>query len=100
MPQLKINQIKYPAKEIEVEGVIEKKEEAINPRVRHYRAVISDETGKIGLDLWREQIDQVDVGDRILLKYAFTKRIKRRVMLNTWEPTITVLEKKSQETSN
>lgn len=51
-------------------------------RVRLAKATIRDETGSITLNLWRDQIDMVNVGDTVKLEGAFVKEFKGRVELN------------------
>ena len=63
----------------------------------HALAMLADETGEIRLNLWRDQIEQVDVGDRVHLKEAFARRYKGAVLeLSTWEEKIEV-KKRSRE---
>ena len=45
-------------------------------------AVIADETGSIKLTLWNEQIDQVEVGNRIKIKNGYITSFKGEVQLN------------------
>ncbi len=45
-------------------------------------AVIQDETGNIKLTLWNEQIDQVNVGDRIRIENGYVTSFKSEIQLN------------------
>jgi len=45
-------------------------------------AIISDETGKVVLNLWRNQINLVKPGYIIKVENAFAKKFKNRVELN------------------
>ena len=49
-----------------------------------FKALISDGTGEIILNLWRNQIEQVKVGDTIVVKDGFVKLWKGQLELNTW----------------
>jgi len=84
----KISGIKHPMKNIQISGKIEGKKSVPNAFRKHCVAYLCDETGKILLNLWRNQVDQVDEGDIIYLLGAFTKKEKRGLTLNTWEEKI------------
>jgi hypothetical protein len=58
---------------------------------RHAIAMISDKSGTSALNLWRDQINQVSVGDTIRLKMAFARRMRGRLELSTWEESIEVV---------
>ncbi|MEM2099019.1 MAG: OB-fold nucleic acid binding domain-containing protein [Candidatus Bathyarchaeia archaeon] len=45
-------------------------------------AVITDETGSIKLTLWNEQIDQVNVNDRIKIENGYVTSFKGEIQLN------------------
>jgi replication factor A1 len=45
-------------------------------------AVVQDETGTIKLTLWNEQIDQVNVGDRIKIENGYVTSFKGETQLN------------------
>jgi replication factor A1 len=45
-------------------------------------AVIADETGSIKLTLWNEQIDQVDVGNKIKIENGYVTSFKGEIQLN------------------
>lgn len=45
-------------------------------------AVVADETGSIKLTLWNEQIDQVDVGNRIKIENGYVTSFKGEIQLN------------------
>ncbi len=44
--------------------------------------VVQDETGNIKLTLWNEQIDQVNVGDRIKIENGYVTSFKGEIQLN------------------
>ena len=45
-------------------------------------AVLEDETGSIRLNLWRDQIDKVRVGDSVRLENAFIRMFNNQSELN------------------
>jgi len=45
-------------------------------------AVVSDESGKIKLTLWNEQIAQVNVNDKIRIENGYVTSFKGEVQLN------------------
>lgn len=45
-------------------------------------AVIADETGSIKVTLWNEQIDMVNVGDRVSIENGYATSFKGEVQLN------------------
>lgn len=46
-------------------------------------ATIEDETGKVTLTLWNEQIDQVAVGDEVVVSNGFVSEWKGNMQLST-----------------
>ncbi len=44
--------------------------------------VVQDETGNIKLTLWNEQIDQVNVGDRVKIENGYITSFKGEIQLN------------------
>jgi len=45
-------------------------------------AVVADETGSIKLTLWNEQIDQVNVNDKIRIENGYVTSFKGEIQLN------------------
>ncbi len=45
-------------------------------------AVVADETGSIKLTLWNEQIDQVNVNDKIKIENGYITSFKGEIQLN------------------
>ena len=93
LPLFKIRDLKRK-KTDEVEIIGEVKEKKLIPftKVPLARVYLSDDTGTIILNLWRDQVNQVEVGDFIHLKNAFTEKYKRVFVLNTWEKVIEKIE--------
>ena len=86
--ELKIADLKGEQSRVDVEGeVIEKGEtRTVNLRAGGQSnvadATIKDDTGTIKLSLWGDQINQVDVGDRIRIENGYTKAFRGEVQLN------------------
>ena len=84
---MKIKDIKPNMENITVEGVVER---IIGPTIIQTRfgptlfavAVLSDETGKIRLNLWRWQAKEVREGDKLKIINGFTKSFKGNIELN------------------
>ena len=45
-------------------------------------AVVADETGSIKLTLWNEQIDQVEVGNKVKIENGYVTSFKGNIQLN------------------
>ena len=86
---MKINELQSGLKRVEVEAEVVDKS---NPRQVQSRtssetfniadAVVQDETGTIKLTLWNEQIDQVNVGDKIKIENGYITTFKGENQLN------------------
>lgn len=84
---MKISQIKENLRNINIEAkVVEKGEEKfINTRYGRKRLcefLLEDESGKIVLVLWEENIDKIKVGDKIRIYNAYSTRFKDKLQLN------------------
>jgi replication factor A1 len=86
---LKISELRNGMKRVEVEATIVEKG---NPRQVQSRfkeetynvadAVVQDESGTIKLTLWNEQIDQVNVNDKIKIENGYVTSFKNEIQLN------------------
>lgn len=86
---MNISELRDGAKRVDVEARVVEKE---NPREVQSRyknetylvasAVVADDTGSIKLTLWNEQIDQVQVGDRIRVENGYVTSFKGEIQLN------------------
>lgn len=45
-------------------------------------AIVQDDSGTIKLTLWNEQIDQINVGDRIKIENGYITSFKSEIQLN------------------
>jgi replication factor A1 len=87
--KVKIKELQTGMKRVEVEADVVDKG---NPRQVQSRmsgetfnvsdVVVQDETGNIKLTLWNEQIDQVNVGDRIKIENGYVTSFKGEIQLN------------------
>jgi len=87
--KVKISDIKDGDTEINVEGEVTEKSYAREVCSRYGRvlmvadATLKDETGKIVLTLWNEQVRQVMVGDRIKIENGYAKSFRNVLQLST-----------------
>ena len=85
---MKISDIKDGDNEINVEGKVTEKTYAREVRSKYGRvlmvadATLKDETGKITLTLWNEQVKQVMVGDHIKIENGYAKSYKNILQLS------------------
>ena len=84
---LKINEIEPGMNGVSVEGRIIEKSDPRNVNTRYgQRSVadvtLEDETGTINLSLWEQQIDLVNVGDRVSIKGAYITEYRNEIQLN------------------
>ena len=87
MVVLKIFEIQPSMRNITVTGRVKKKGDIRQVETRFGLAsvswaVIEDETEEIRLNLWRHQIDQVNVDDTIKISNAFVRLFEGRMELN------------------
>jgi replication factor A1 len=75
---------------VDLEAKIIHKSETREVRSRYtnetYRvadATIEDETGTVTLTLWNDQIDQVNVGDRVKIDNGYIKSFRGELQLNS-----------------
>ncbi|MFQ5892281.1 MAG: DNA-binding protein [Candidatus Methanofastidiosia archaeon] len=96
---MKIEEVKSGMNNVEVEGVVVDKEKPKKINTRYGPALLSkakieDETGGIGLNLWRDQVNLVEMGDKVKIEGAFAKTFKDQLELNLGRDSkVTVLEK-------
>ena len=84
----------FVKKKFEIEGKITRKYKIEESKWReHALCTLEDDTGSIPLNLWKNQVDQVGIGDSIRLKGAFVNRKAGIVQLSTWEENIEILNR-------
>jgi ssDNA-binding replication factor A large subunit len=87
--KVKISDIKDGDNEINVEGEVTEKSYAREVRSRYGRvlmvadATLKDETGRITLTLWNEQVKQVMVGDKVKIENGYAKSFRNVLQLST-----------------
>jgi replication factor A1 len=87
--KVKINDIKEGDGEINIEAEVTEKSYAREVRSKYGRvlmvadATLKDETGRITLTLWNEQVKQVMVGDRVKIENGYAKSFKGVLQLST-----------------
>jgi replication factor A1 len=87
--KLNIKELRNGMKRVNVEAKVVEKG---NPRevMSRYKdetytvadAVVADETGSIKLTLWNEQIDQVNVNDKVKIENGYVTSFKGEIQLN------------------
>ena len=87
---MKINELKDGMRTVDVEATVIEKSDAREVRSRYtnetYKvadATVEDETGTITLTLWNEQIEQVNVGDRVKIENGYIKSFRDVLQLNS-----------------
>ena len=87
---MKINELIDGMRKVDVEANVIEKSDAREVRSRYtnetYRvadATIEDETGTITLTLWNEQVEQVNVGDRVKIENGYIKSFRDVLQLNS-----------------
>jgi replication factor A1 len=86
---VKIKELQTGMKRVEVEADVVDKGNARQVQSRFGNetfnvadAVVQDDTGNIKLTLWNEQIDQVNVGDKIKIENGYVTSFKGEIQLN------------------
>ena len=86
---VKISDIKEGDSEINIEAEVTEKSYAREVRSKYGRvlmvadATLKDETGKITLTLWNEQVRQVMVGDKVKIENGYAKSYRNVLQLST-----------------
>lgn len=82
---MKIKDLRVSMNGITIEAkVIEKSRSKISNQKKYAYAIIEDETGRIKLNLWRDQVEQVSEGDIIKVTEAFVHRRGKVTQISTW----------------
>ena len=87
--KLDISGLRDGAKRVDIEARVVEKESPREVRSRYkdetYKVastVIEDDSGNIKLTLWNEQIDQVQVGDKIRIENGYVTSFRGEIQLN------------------
>ena len=96
---MKIRDLRNGMKNVSVEAKIVEKSEAREVLSRFkdetYRvatAVIADETGKIKLTLWNDQINQVNINNTVKVEKGYVTSFKGEIQLNVGKYGILTVE--------
>jgi len=87
--KVKISDIKEGDNEINIEAEVMEKSYAREVRSKYGRvlmvadATLKDETGKITMTLWNEQVKQVMVGDKVKIENGYAKSFRNILQLST-----------------
>jgi ssDNA-binding replication factor A large subunit len=73
--------------------VVDKSPPVVYDDKSYSKATIEDETGRIKLNLWRQQVDQVQAGDLIKIPGAFSRSRGKALEISTWSD-ISVIERR------
>ncbi|RLE69357.1 MAG: DNA-binding protein [Thermoprotei archaeon] len=96
---MKIAELKPGMTRINVEGKVVEKSQPIEVVTRRGIArvatvLLEDDSGKIILSLWEENIDMVSVGDRIRVENGYVSSFRGRTQLNLgFYGKLTIVEK-------
>jgi ssDNA-binding replication factor A large subunit len=83
--KVKIRDLKPHMENVDVVAKVIRKSAPMEIRMKKYAyAIVEDATGQIKLNLWREQVDQVEVGDLIYVPNAFVHVRLGETQLSTW----------------
>ena len=77
-----MKQVNVEAKVVEKTATREVMSRYKNEKYRVATAVIADETGKIKLTLWNEQIDQVNEDDKVTVENGYVTSFRGEIQLN------------------
>lgn len=87
--KVNIKDLRNGMKRVTVEAEVKEKGDPREVRSRYkdetYQvadAVVADETGSIKLTLWNEQIEQVNVGNKIKIENGYVTSFKGEIQLN------------------
>lgn len=77
-----MKQVNVEAKVVEKTATREVMARYKNEKYRVATAVIADETGKIKLTLWNEQIEQVNEDDKVTVENGYVTSFRGEIQLN------------------
>jgi replication factor A1 len=86
---MKISELKAGATNVELEGTITEKSDPrevitkYGKRLNVADAVISDDSGSIAISLWEDNINLVNVGDKVKITNAYVSEFKGNPQLST-----------------
>lgn len=97
--ELNIKELRNGMKRVTVEANVMEKGDPREVRSRYKDetymvadAIVADETGSIKLTLWNEQIDQVNVGNKVKIENGYVTSFKGEIQLNVGKYGILTVE--------
>ncbi|PKP54469.1 MAG: DNA-binding protein [Candidatus Altiarchaeales archaeon HGW-Altiarchaeales-3] len=100
---MNVNEIKAKSNVDSLEAKVVSKEEerefnSFRGSGRVCNIMVEDDTGKVKISLWNEQIDEINEGDTILLENGWAKEYKGELQLSTGKAgTLKVVGKEDTE---
>ena len=88
---MKISELKAGISNVEIEAEVVEKDEPkevitkYGKRVNVAHAVLKDDTGRISISLWGNDINSVDVGDKVRLSNCYVSEFRGTPQLSTGE---------------
>ncbi|RLG21852.1 DNA-binding protein [Candidatus Micrarchaeota archaeon] len=84
---MKIAELKAGMQDVDLEATVKEKGETKQITTKYgpnrvSNAVIEDDSGSVKLTLWGKQVDQVEEGDKISIKGAYTKEWNGELQVN------------------
>ena len=84
---VKVKDLRYGLKNFSIVGKIVEKGESRNVMTRFGKkrvadAILEDETGKVKLTLWEDQIDKVNAGSQVKITGAYIKFYQNEMYIN------------------
>jgi replication factor A1 len=84
---MRINEIRNGMSGVQTEGEVISKSEARRVNTRYGErsvadAMIEDETGTIKMSLWEDQINRVNIGNRVSIIGAYVTEFRNEIQLN------------------
>jgi len=97
---MKIKELRNGMRRVDVEGEVTDKSETREVRSRYRNATLhvatatlTDDTGSIKLTLWNDQIDQVNVGNKVKIENGYVTSFRGEIQLNVGKyGKLTVIE--------
>ncbi len=91
---VKIKDLRHGLKDFELVARIVTISDDPYARIRHKTALLEDETGRVVLNLWREQCNQCKPGDLVRITRGYAQIRNSQLQVSTWYD-ITVEKPKS-----
>ena len=94
---MKIRDLRARMRGLDIRATVIDKSEPIKKGGKLYSdATLKDETGEIYLNLWRNQVVQIQVGDIITVPNAFVQRRHGILQVSTWSDLIVLSHDKTE----